>query len=78
MTRWSRQRLWPVPSCRRLSLGLTSLASYPRARAPTSKYARLRRGDGIPEDPVCGSGFDLALHEEAIAEKWDPLTMEIL
>jgi hypothetical protein len=22
--------------------------------------------------------FDLALHEEAIAEKWDPLTMESL
>jgi hypothetical protein len=22
--------------------------------------------------------FDLALHEEAIAEKWDPLTMETL
>jgi hypothetical protein len=24
------------------------------------------------------SRFDLALHEEAIAEKWDPLAMEIL
>jgi predicted PhzF superfamily epimerase YddE/YHI9 len=33
--------------------GSTCSASTLRARAPTSKCAQ---GDGIPEDPVCGSG----------------------
>ena len=55
-----------------------AVALAPATIAPARPQAQLVFAVARQDQLQFRSRFDLALHEEAIAEKWDPLTMEIL